>query len=92
MTDLRDIAQRLYGLRPDEFTGARTAAEKTARADGDKELAAAVKALRRPAVAAWAVNLLVRHRRELVDQVVELGEQLRQALSALDGRSGKAPR
>ena len=83
--DLRTVAQRLYGLRPDEFTAARTAAEKSARADGDKELAAAVKALRRPAVAAWAVNLLVRRRGELVEQVVELGEQLRQAQSLLQG-------
>ena len=83
--ELRTVAHRLYGLRPDEFTAARTAAEKTARADGDKALAAAVKALRRPAVAAWAVNLLVRHRSELVEQVVALGEQLRQAQSLLQG-------
>ena len=83
--DLRTVAHRLYGLRPDEFTAARTAAEKSARADGDKELAAAVKALRRPAVAAWAVNLLVRRRGELVEQVVALGEQLRQAQSLLQG-------
>jgi hypothetical protein len=85
MADLRDIADHLYGLSPDEFTAARNAAEKTARSDGDRELAAAVKALRRPALAAWAVNLLVRHRRELVDQVVSLGDQLRQAQSLLQG-------
>ena len=83
--DLRSVAARLYGLRPDEFTAARTAAEKDARAGGDRELAAAVKALRRPAVAAWAVNLLVRRRASLVEQVVELGEQLRQAQSLLQG-------
>ena len=84
-TDLRTVAAHLYGLRPDEFTAARTAAEKAARADGDRELAAAVKALRRPAVAAWAVNLLVRRRAEVVEEVVELGEQLRQAQSLLQG-------
>ena len=83
--DLRTVAHRLYGLRPDDFMAARTAAEKSARADGAKELAAAIKALRRPAVAAWAVNLLVRRRAELVEQVVELGEQLRQAQSLLQG-------
>lgn len=83
--DLRTVAHRLYGLRPEEFTPARTAAERAARADGDRELAAAVKALRRPPVAAWAVNLLVRRRGELVEQVVELGEQLRQAQSLLQG-------
>ena len=83
--DLRTVAHHLYGLRPEEFTAARTAAEKAARSGGDRELAAAVKALRRPAVAAWAVNLLVRRRGELVDQVVDLGEQLRQAQSLLQG-------
>ena len=82
---LRAVAHELYGLRPEEFTAARTAAEKQARADGDRELAAVVKALRRPAIGAWAVNLLVRRRAELVDQVVELGEQLRQAQSLLQG-------
>lgn len=82
---LHPIALELYGLPPEEFTAARTAAEKQARADGDRALAAAVKALRRPAVGAWAVNLLVRRSAELVDQVVELGEQLRQAQSLLQG-------
>src|SRR5687768_18555369 len=83
--DLRTVAHRLYGLRPDEFTAERTAAEKAARSDGDRELAAAIKALRRPALPAWAVNLLVRRRGDLVDQVVQLGEQLRQAQSLLQG-------
>lgn len=83
--ELRAIAEELYGLRPEEFTPARTAAEKRARSAGDRELAKAVKKLRRPAVAAWAVNLLVRERRELVDQVVSLGDSLRQAQSLLQG-------
>ena len=33
--ELRTVAHRLYGLRPDEFTAARTAAERSARAAGD---------------------------------------------------------
>lgn len=82
---LREVAEELYGLRPEEFTGARTAAEKEARAGGDRELAAAVRALRRPAVAAWAVNLLGRHRSELLTQVVSLGDSLRQAQAQLQG-------
>lgn len=82
---LRAIAHELYGLRPEEFTAARTTAEKRVRSEGDRELAAAVKALRRPAVAAWAVNLLVRRRTELVHQVVALGESLREAQAMLQG-------
>lgn len=83
--ELRAIAEELYGLRPEEFTPARTAAEKQARSAGDRKLAGAVKKLRRPAVAAWAVNLLVRKRRDLVEQVVSLGDSLRQAQSLLQG-------
>jgi hypothetical protein len=83
--DLRAIAHELYGLRPEEFTAARTEAESRAKAAGDKKLAKAVKGLRRPAVAAWAVNLLVRERAELVEQVVGLGDALRQAQSLLQG-------
>jgi hypothetical protein len=82
---LREVAEELYGLRPEEFTGARTAAEKEARGAGDRELAAAVKALRRPAVAAWVVNLLGRRNAELLTQVVSLGDSLRQAQAQLQG-------
>ena len=83
--ELHTVAQELYGLRPQEFVEARAAAEAAARSAGDRQLAKAVKALRRPAVAAWAVNLLVRERGELLEQVVALGESLRQAQSLLQG-------
>jgi hypothetical protein len=84
-SDLRSVADELYGLSPEEFTAARTAAEKQARSAGDRSLAADVKALRRPTLSAWAVNQLVRERSELVTQVVGLGESLRQAQSLLQG-------
>jgi|tagenome__1003787_1003787.scaffolds.fasta_scaffold20920888_2 hypothetical protein len=83
--DLAEIADELYGLRPEEFTAARDAASKDARSAGDPELAKAVKALSRPSVSAWAVNLLVRSRTELVEQVVGLGDSLREAQSQLQG-------
>jgi hypothetical protein len=85
VTDLRDVAWQLYGLAPDEFTAARTSAEREARAAGDRALAGDIKALRRPSLAAWAVNRLVRDRAELVEQVVALGGSLRQAQSLLQG-------
>ena len=52
---------------------------------GDKELAARVKKLKKPSVAAWAVNLLVRRESEQIDSVLGLAEQLRAAAEALDG-------
>ncbi len=42
--DLDAVADELYALWPAEFTAARTAREKEARAEGDKALAAQIKA------------------------------------------------
>ena len=83
--ELGRVARTLYGLPPEEFTAARTDAVKQARSSGDRALATAVGALRRPAVAAWAVNLLVRERAGLLDQVTSMGDSLREAQAALDG-------
>jgi hypothetical protein len=85
--ELLEIADRLYALPLGEFTPARDAAAKE---QADKDLAAAVKALRKPSVAAWAVNLLVRREGDQIDQVLALGDSLRAAaesMSADDLRS-----
>ena len=88
MTDpLREHAEELYGLLPEEFMAARTAAVKAARDDGDRDLAKAIQTLRRPTVAAWSVNLLARRRAELVEQVVSLGGSLREAQAMLQGQA-----
>lgn len=80
---LADVADELYALLPDEFTAARNARAKRLRLD-DRELAKAVSELRRPAPAAWLVNQLVRHRHDQLEQLLQLGEQLREAQSDLD--------
>ena len=85
--ELARVARELYGLPPEAFTAARTDAVKQARAAGDRELAKAVGGLRRPAVAAWAVNLLVREREGLLDQVTSMGDSLREAQAQLDGEA-----
>jgi hypothetical protein len=82
MADLRSIAQELYGRPLSDFIAARKEAADGADA---KEVAKQVKALRKPSAAAWAVNALARERAELVEEVVELGEQLRDAQSDSDG-------
>lgn len=88
MTDsLREHAEELYGLLPEEFMAARTAAVKAAKDDGDRDLAKAIQNLRRPTVAAWSVNLLARRRTELVEQVVSLGGSLREAQAMLQGQA-----
>jgi hypothetical protein len=82
MDELAAIADRLYAASPDAFTDARNAA---ARETGDKALAARVKKLKKPSVAAWAVNLLVRRESDQIDSVLALAESLRAAAEALDG-------
>lgn len=80
---LVDEAAALYALRPEEFTAARNARGRELR-DDDRELADAVLALRRPAPAAWLVNQLVRHRGDELDELLELGEELRAAQAEFD--------
>ena len=79
---LAGIADDLYGVPPGDFIAARTA--RVAELAGDKALAARVKELRRPAPAAWIVNLLVRERRDDVEELLDLGPALRDAQAALD--------
>jgi hypothetical protein len=75
--DVDEIADRLYALPPDEFTAARDQEAKQAES---AYLRKAVTALRKPTVAAHAVNQLVRDRTEDVDALISLGEALRTAM------------
>ncbi|HET6152521.1 MAG TPA: hypothetical protein VFE15_06160 [Marmoricola sp.] len=79
--DLVAIADGLYAAPVAGFIAARDAAAKAA---DSRELGARIKALRKPSVAAWAVNLLVRREAEQIDQVLGIAESLRAAAEALD--------
>ena len=79
---LLEIADDLYALPLADFTPARDALVKEHRAD--KALAASIKGLRKASVAAWVVNLLVRRDPDQVDQVLAVGEALREAQDNLD--------
>ncbi|HAG59445.1 MAG TPA: hypothetical protein DEP82_04075 [Arthrobacter bacterium] len=80
---LATIAFELYAVPFDEFVTARTAAAKTSSGSG-KELPAAVKALPKPSVAAWAVNMMAIHEPEVLVQLAELGQRMRAAQASLD--------
>jgi len=84
----------LYGLPLDRFVPERTALAKTLRKEGRRLEAAEVAAMRKPSVAAWAVNQLVRTQGRGVAQLYEAGDAARQAQSELlAGRAdGKALR
>lgn len=87
---VEDVAQRLYGLLPEEFTAARDLAAREARAAGDRATATAITGLRRPSLAAWLVNVLVRHRPTEVEQLLTLGEAMRSAQLGLVGDEVRA--
>ena len=74
---IEEVADRLYGLEPEEFTAARDQAAKDADGDDRK----AIKSLRKPTVAAYVANMLARARRGDVEALVELGDDLRAAMA-----------
>ena len=82
MDELAVVADSLYAVPVQEFTQAR---DQAARECDDKVLSGRVKKLRKPSVAAWTVNLLVRRESDQIGAVLELAEQLRAAAQALDG-------
>ena len=81
-----DPVDELYGAPLDEFVPRRDALARSLRKEGKREEAEAVKALRKPSVAAWAVNVLAREERGAVDELLAAGERLRAAhAELLDG-------
>ncbi|MFI1991203.1 hypothetical protein [Actinoplanes sp. NPDC020271] len=80
-----DVVRRLYEEPPDGFVATRAAAVDQARAAGDRETAKRLAALKKPTVAAWVVNLLVRKRPDLIGELVELSGALRAAQRELQG-------
>jgi hypothetical protein len=83
-TPLADAAEELYALPLAEFTAARGARDRRARAEGDLELARQLHLLAKPSAAAWAVNQLVRDPDANLDPFLFLGESLREAQDTLD--------
>ena len=83
--DLDEVADELYAVPPEEFVALRKTRQDEAKAQGDKALAKDIGALPKPSAAAWACNLLVREHREEIENLVELGDLLREAQENLAG-------
>ncbi|MEA2181383.1 MAG: hypothetical protein QOF69_568 [Solirubrobacteraceae bacterium] len=73
----------LYGLALERFVPERTSLARALRADGRRDEAAAVAGARKPSVAAWAVNQLVRSQGPAVKELFDAGDALRQAQAEL---------
>lgn len=78
---LADVARDLLRAAPGDFVAARTARQRAVRKD-DRELAAAIGKLKKPAPAAWIVDLLASE--AALDDAVDLGPALRQAQASAD--------
>ena len=83
---LTEAATHLYALPLEEFTAERNARAKSA---DDKLLSGQIRRLPKPSMAAWLVNMLVQHRRDAVDEALELGMALRNAQEELDQKRMK---
>ena len=82
-----EAGEELYDLPPEAFTSARDALVKRLRSDGQRDAAARVAKLRRPSVAAWAVNQAVRSSASAVQELHAAAEEVmgvqRRAVSGL---------
>jgi hypothetical protein len=76
-------ADQLHGLPLDRFVPERAALTRALRAEGRREEAAEVAGLRKPSVAAWAVNQLVRTQVQAVGELFDAGDALREAQARL---------
>lgn len=74
----RDV-DALYALAPGDFTKARDELARKLRKEGKRDDADAVKALRKPSAAAYALNQLARRRRKDVERLLAAGKRLRKA-------------
>ncbi|HUR50363.1 MAG TPA: hypothetical protein VMY88_12665, partial [Acidimicrobiales bacterium] len=76
----------LFALEPPEFTKARNALAAKVRKEGNRAAADAIKKLPRPSAMAWALNRVAREHPDAIEEVLALGERVREAqASALEG-------
>ncbi|MFJ2503219.1 transposase [Microbacterium sp. NPDC087592] len=76
-----EIAAALYAGAPEAFV-----ASRKAQADGvaDPEFASRIRALRKPSVAAWVVNVFAQERAGQLGEALQLAAELREAQDDLD--------
>ncbi|MBD8467919.1 hypothetical protein IFU30_16760 [Plantibacter sp. CFBP 8798] len=75
-TGLASAAVELLRVPLSGFVAERKRLAVAARDDGDDDLATAILALRKPSVAAWALNVLTAHRPDLLSELEQLGSAL----------------
>jgi hypothetical protein len=79
--EVTEAAAALYSGPLSEFVAARNARAKGAR---DRSVAEAIRALRKPSVAAWIVNVFAQESARELGEALELAAELREAQADLD--------
>lgn len=82
--DVEGLLDELYATPPPDFVSRREELASEAKADGRVEGARQIRAARRPTLAAWAANLLLRSEPAESQRFLELGRALREAYRTLD--------
>ncbi|MBP6996815.1 MAG: hypothetical protein KBB39_11815 [Phycicoccus sp.] len=82
---LAEAVGAVYAVSPEHFMATRSALVTQAKASGNAAVAKDISRLRRPSVAAWAINNLVRTRPDVVANLIGVGVRMRSAQAALDG-------
>ncbi len=77
--ELEQALDELYAAAPEEFVAERRRLAKELKADGHDADADHLSGLRKPVVAAWALNRLARDHRRDIDLLLDTGHRLRQA-------------
>lgn len=77
--ELESALDELYGAAPEEFVAERKRLVKELKGDGRSEDADSVAKVRKPTVAAWALNRLARDARREVDLLLDSGHRMRTA-------------
>ncbi|MEA2452019.1 MAG: hypothetical protein QOG04_729 [Actinomycetota bacterium] len=77
----------LYALPIEEFTPARNALADRLKAEGNKDEASVVRALKKPSVAAWTINQLARTQPDDIEELFRMRDAIESASSAVELRS-----
>jgi hypothetical protein len=80
----------LYGLPLDHFVPERGALARALRDEGERDGASRIAKLRKPSVASWAVNQLVRTQQRQIAKLFEAGDATQQAQAELLAGHGDA--
>jgi hypothetical protein len=82
---MADELDELYDAKPEEFTALRTKLAALAKKRGDADAAKQISSARKPTTAAWVVNRAAIRDPDVRSRLTTLGEQLKDAHSAMDG-------